>query len=417
MVGLVGFGLNVIQGALQKANAVRLAWKGQADIEKRYCVLAKRTVQLSTKLKELDISVTRIPAGTPAGTGDELVTLKDLVRENITEAGLLLEELASKIPQHGEHLHDGSKAVNDCGGEGVADGSEKRKGAEGPSKWTKLKMKGAVKRGRNAVVAAFNVENVSEKLESADKLFLSAIELTAEIRTILRAQAILGHNESIVENTESILENTESILNRWPNPRHDRDEFSAFFDAPSLPSTHVYDFESRDHNGARSSPEGRLLDAVLRPGTGEHTHGASALGTHGMGGVGKTTALKRICRDEEVRRMFTDGVCFLEFGQDATDEKFMGELVRFVSNSGGSNAVEEMRLMRSAGKLGDVIDRAAEWIKGRVVLLVCDDLWVTKSSELGYVHELRRLLRNAPQSRLLCRPVTGILRARLLSHQ
>jgi len=48
-----------------------------------------------------------------------------------------------------------------------------------------------------------------------------------------------------------------------------------------------------------------------------------------------------------------------------------------------------------------VVDRAAEWIKGHAILLVCDDLWATKSSELGYVHELWRLLRNAPQSRLL----------------
>lgn len=131
IVGLVAFSLSVIQGALQKANAVRLACEAHADIERRYWVLVKRTEQLSAELKEVRISATRAPAGTLAGTGDELGIPKELVCENIAEGARILKELASKIP------HEGDEAVNDGGGEAVADGARKRKRTDGASRRTK----------------------------------------------------------------------------------------------------------------------------------------------------------------------------------------------------------------------------------------------------------------------------------------
>ena len=45
-----------------------------------------------------------------------------------------------------------------------------------------------------------------------------------------------------------------------------------------------------------------------------------------MGGVGKTTALKGIRHSENVQSQFEDGVCFMEFGQDATVQKFVQRL-------------------------------------------------------------------------------------------
>ena len=39
-----------------------------------------------------------------------------------------------------------------------------------------------------------------------------------------------------------------------------------------------------------------------------------------MGGAGKTTALHAMSYEEQVKDAFPDGVCFLEFGQDARDK-------------------------------------------------------------------------------------------------
>ena len=57
--------------------------------------------------------------------------------------------------------------------------------------------------------------------------------------------------------------------------------------------------------------------------------------------------------------------------------------------------------MISAAYLGEVVNRAAKWLKGKAVLLVCDDLWPAVDNELGYVRELKQMLRDSPKSGLL----------------
>ena len=42
-----------------------------------------------------------------------------------------------------------------------------------------------------------------------------------------------------------------------------------------------------------------------------------------------------------------------------------------------------------------------ERLRDRAILLVCDDFWATNDSELGYVSELKKMLRDAPKSGLL----------------
>ena len=176
------------------------------------------------------------------------------------------------------------------------------------------------------------------------------------------------------------------------------DAFKRHFDIPSLPSNLVFDFESFDDENRVSTPESILLNSVLHLGLRGSLQGASALGTHGMGGVGKTTALKRICSAESVQGLFVDGVCFMEFGENATLQKVCEEICRCVRKFGGKEVV---KLMRRATSLGEVVNYAAEWLEDRAVLLVCDDLWATDDNELGYLPELKKMLRDAPKSGLL----------------
>ena len=60
---------------------------------------------------------------------------------------------------------------------------------------------------------------------------------------------------------------------------------------------------------------------------------------------------------------------------------------RCVQNFGG---VEVVKCMRNAPNLGALVNRAAKWLRDRVVLLVCDDLWASVDNELGYVLDLCR---------------------------
>ena len=58
----------------------------------------------------------------------------------------------------------------------------------------------------------------------------------------------------------------------------------------------------------------------------------------------------------------------MEFGQDATLQKVREEMCNCVRNFAG---VEDAKDMSSAANLGEVVGRAAEWLRGKAVLLVC----------------------------------------------
>ena len=88
----------------------------------------------------------------------------------------------------------------------------------------------------------------------------------------------------------------------------------------------------------------------------------------------------------------------MEFGENARLEKFREEICRCALNFGGFEGAKDMK---RAQNLGDMLNRAAQWLRDRAIFLVYDDLWATNNNELGYVPELKKMLRDAPKSGLL----------------
>ena len=181
-----------------------------------------------------------------------------------------------------------------------------------------------------------------------------------------------------------------------PQPKEDC--FVPHFDCPELPDNVVLDF------GSTETQEGRLLRKLLELREKESAHGMSALGcsrgsaTHGMGGVGKTTALRAICYQETVKEAFPDGICFLEFTQNAKDCDIQHQLERCIENFGGVSVATKMEGQSS---LEGAVNHAAGWLRAKATLFVCDDMWGTTGSEFGHLRLLKRLLRFAPRSKLL----------------
>ncbi len=155
----------------------------------------------------------------------------------------------------------------------------------------------------------------------------------------------------------------------------------------------ILDFSSTE------TQEGRLLCKLLDLCENERVHGLSAAGRgsamHGMGGVGKTTALRAICHQEKVREAFPDGICFLEFGQDTKDIDVQTQLEGCINNFGGVSIVTKMEKQPS---LEAAVNQAARWLRERTVLFVCDDLWRSPASDFGCQPLLKRLVRYAPRS-------------------
>ena len=90
-----------------------------------------------------------------------------------------------------------------------------------------------------------------------------------------------------------------------------------------------------------------------------------------MGDLDKTTALKAICSAGSFPGQFEDGICLRQFSQDAKLQKFRKDMCKCVQNFG---VLEIAKEMRRASSLRDVANRAEEWLKGKAVLLVLDDL-------------------------------------------
>ena len=243
-----------------------------------------------------------------------------------------------------------------------------------------------------------NVEEATTALDSLDKY-----QEASRVRMAARMKSIFG----VMSKVQSCLDEAFDVASKIEThlkleavcpPQIKQEEFMAYFDCPELPDNVVLDFRSDD------TQEGRLLRKLLELRNQGNVQGVSAVGrgrgtaTHGMGGVGKTTALRAICHQTDVRVAFPDGICFLEFGQDTKDSDVQQQLERCISNFGGTTTLVEMRKQSS---LKEVVNQAASWLRKKAILFVCDDLWRSNACEFGYLPLLKRLLEDAPRTKLL----------------
>lgn len=119
--------------------------------------------------------------------------------------------------------------------------------------------------------------------------------------------------------------------------------------------------------------------------------------------MGKTIALRALCYEEQVKKAYSDGICFLEFGEDADDRKVIKQVARCVLDFAGRDL--------PSCSLSEALYEFATWLRSKAVLLICDDLCRNKN-KYAYLHNLIKLLRHAPRSSLVI--AIGVLRIVLM---
>src|SRR5271165_2613313 len=91
---------------------------------------------------------------------------------------------------------------------------------------------------------------------------------------------------------------------------------------------------------------------------------SSAVGIHGMGGVGKTVLAAALARDSEVRQAFPDGIFWITIGQRPDLLALQNQLLRQLTGSKETLTTEH-----------EAKDALCEALEGRSALLVADDAW------------------------------------------
>ena len=122
------------------------------------------------------------------------------------------------------------------------------------------------------------------------------------------------------------------------------------------------------------------------------------VGVHGIGGVGKTTAVLGLARDADVREAFPDGIQFISVGKGAKPASLILKLRDIIRHSGGEKWSEKIDL---DGFLSAAVRTTSLWFAARQVLFICDDLWQTSSSRTGYFDDLVGLLDCSPNSHMV----------------
>lgn len=148
---------------------------------------------------------------------------------------------------------------------------------------------------------------------------------------------------------------------------------------PSNPDGVVLDYSDAE------TMEGKLKSVLLEA--------ASASGlvvaVCGMGGVGKTCALRGLSHLPEIYEAFPDGVFFTLLGKDANVQDVINGLAVIMAKR---NDLERAERIRECKRLKDAVDIAKFALSGVQCMFLFDDLWPTLSCGTEYLKDLQCLL-------------------------
>ena len=109
-----------------------------------------------------------------------------------------------------------------------------------------------------------------------------------------------------------------------------------------------------------------------------------------MAGVGKANALLGLSWYKEVHERFKKGgICYLPFGNDTGVKDVREKLALAVEISGGTGRARDIS---QSNTLRGATAIVVSWFKGRETLFLCDDIWETAQSSVGYFNELKQFL-------------------------
>ena len=129
-----------------------------------------------------------------------------------------------------------------------------------------------------------------------------------------------------------------------------------------------------------------------------------------MPGVGKTCTLRALCRDQEVRHRFKDGIFVIRLGANAVLQTFIAGLSTAVAVSGGRNLASDIAQSKS---LQTATTAAMKWFVNHTCLVLLNDVWSKPVDGRAYLEALSSICASGKDSAL----VFSTREKRLISHK
>lgn len=224
--------------------------------------------------------------------------------------------------------------------------------------------------------------NIKQKNES---------KVTKSFPTVIKE--LLGqYKEQLVElqgNMEKLhsslgnLYNTEEAPKRQPQTESDEpralERFKVVNMVPSNPVRIVLDFNDNE------SPECQLKTTIF------DDQNNKTVVASGMGGTGKTCALRGVGLHEDAALRFPGGVLYMSLGAESSKTELIRNIANVVRRAGGIEKSSEIEI---GTDLSVAVNLAAEWFRRHVCLFLIDDVWCQKGIDPRVTEVLSGLAAN-----------------------
>ncbi|PXF42703.1 Vegetative incompatibility protein HET-E-1 [Gracilariopsis chorda] len=109
----------------------------------------------------------------------------------------------------------------------------------------------------------------------------------------------------------------------------------------------------------------------------------------GLGGVGKTCALRGLADEKGIQDVFPDGILFIQLGNDSVLPDIIKGIAECVKQTGGRRLC---RTIQGAKTVEEACDEARQWFEGRKCLFLVDDIWEVNGITPYELRKLGRML-------------------------
>lgn len=219
----------------------------------------------------------------------------------------------------------------------------------------------------------------SELLANKEKLdsLTDQVQNAGAFSPVRRTKLTLDKCENIIKDCDTFC--TETLMPAIREEHNLSDEYTPDNNVPPNPPRLTLDYSTTE------TCEGRLKACILEG----STSGVVGVVASGLGGVGKTCAVRGLATDTDIRNQFSGGVLYIQLGNDAEISGIVNGIADSVRETGGEQLAKRIRGLPEVLEASKI---ARPWFRSHKCLFLVDDIWWVNGITSGTLRDLCRMM-------------------------